>query len=194
MVLISLTMERWQRIRFQTNSLLFLVSFIVDYLKLLDLLCTGKFRFSTKNPTDYGTDYEAELDKFFCTKPLPLKEQFIGFVFKDSGYRTARLFDDTTIYAYECAGFKKKIFDHNSCQFMNFWNSEYLRKEMHIRSCREPCHDYFDHFMEYVKVDSKKPKFMFQMLVGISHDNPVHAGAFDSYYYRGFKENMKKVR
>ena len=129
-----------------------------------------------------------------------MTEQFITLVFKDTGYRVAKLFDDKTVYQISpdgkgnCLGFGVNIHDHNDCPFNHFFREDVtIKNNMHSSSCRKFSYDYFDHFISFVNADSKKPKFMAHMVLDIGHDNPVHAEVYNQYFYEGFRNNTGKV-
>ncbi|KAE9552592.1 hypothetical protein FO519_004209 [Halicephalobus sp. NKZ332] len=153
----------------------------------------GKMKNAIPNPTDFDKDYPSEFNNSMCSKKIPLTEQFISLVYKDIGYRVARIYDDNMVHDISCKGFQVKIHDHGDYPFYSYFSDRgNLANEMHKNSCRGSPHDYFDHFMKYVKADSKKPKFMIHMIVKIGHDDPRTAASYDRYFHDGFRRDMDK--
>ena len=146
------------------------------------------------NPKDYDKYYSIEFKSYICKRRIPLISQFISLVYKDAGYRIARIYDDDMVHDIGCRGFGVKIHDHGDYPFYSYFgNHGHLNEEMHKRLCRQSPHDYFDHFMDYVKSDSKKPKFMIHMIVKTAHDDPRTASSYDKYFHHGFRKSMDKV-
>ncbi|KAK0410848.1 hypothetical protein QR680_005359 [Steinernema hermaphroditum] len=137
----------------------------------------------------------------WCKTPLD-NSSFVGFAFRDAGYRTLMAEDWASgVFNWPtCIGFRKKPVDHYMRPYQirvggHGWGKDYGMKEIVFhRSCREPHNAILDYLGQFVQAYKEEPKFGLVWMTDIAHDGINRLHHSDKHFYRFFYDNREKLR